>query len=217
MDLSSEEVSGSDSPIDPSQFASTFDVEIKVTFPGEIISTNGTVDGTTVSWSPQMGETVTMEALAKAEPAEGGILPLSPTSSSGGSSLLWPLLIGLLVAVLVAGVVAFLVMRGRRPAHAGAGEVPEGAAGYAPPPQYGQPQYPAQPYGQPQYPGQPQPYGQPQYPAQPEQPTQVLPPPAGPPAPPSAPPAAPPPAPPAAPPPAPPAQGPPPPTGPPVG
>lgn len=94
------------------------EIEISITFPGAIVSSNGEEDGNTVTWTPVAGEVLEVDAVGS---AEGG-LP-------------WGL-IGAVVAVLllvVVGVVLFLVVRSRQPAPAAAplGEgsiVPGGAA-----------------------------------------------------------------------------------------
>jgi hypothetical protein len=75
-----------------------FDMSISITFPGEIIETNGEVDGTTVTWVPVVGESNEIRAVAS-DGASGG-LPIG-------------LLIGIGVAVLivVAGLAYVLTRR----------------------------------------------------------------------------------------------------------
>lgn len=78
------------------------ELRIAVTFPGDVIESNGEIDGRTVVWTPEFGETLTMRAVAEAE--GNSVLPdvLDPTSGEGGG-------IGVLVAV-VAGVVVLLLL-----------------------------------------------------------------------------------------------------------
>jgi Protein of unknown function (DUF3153) len=75
------------------------DIRISITFPGTITDTNGTVDGTTVTWKPQVGQRLELRATAGA-------------TGSGSSSTSSIMLIGGIA--LVAIVVIALVMRGRR-------------------------------------------------------------------------------------------------------
>jgi hypothetical protein len=89
------------------------DIRISITFPGEVTDTNGAVDGTTVTWSPKIGERLEINATA------GAI-------GSGSSSTSSILLIGLIaLAVIAVIVVVALVMKGRRKAASG-GDTAEG-------------------------------------------------------------------------------------------
>jgi hypothetical protein len=88
------------------------EIEISITFPGDIVSSNGEEDGNTVTWTPVAGETLDVNAVGKAE---------------GGPP--WTL-IGAVLAVLalvVVGVVLFLVVRRRQPAPVAAGPLGEGS------------------------------------------------------------------------------------------
>ena len=95
----------------PQQFLENFEFTISITFPGEVTSSTGEVDGNTVTWRPQVGENTRIEARASAIP--------SPSS---------PWLIVLLVALgaFLLGAVAFLLMRRRAPV-AAEGPIEEGA------------------------------------------------------------------------------------------
>ena len=75
-----------------------FDASISITFPGEVIETNGQVSGTTVTWVPAVGETNEIRAVAS-------------DGTSGGVPI--GLLIGMGAAVLVAitGLVFVLTRR----------------------------------------------------------------------------------------------------------
>ncbi|MCK9796092.1 hypothetical protein M1843_20310 [Isoptericola sp. 4D.3] len=85
----------------PEGLQDALDVQISITFPGEVIEANGTVDGNTVSWAPQMGEVTEFQARGSAET---------------GSSFPW-WVVGLVVGLIVIGLVVWLVVRNnRRPA-----------------------------------------------------------------------------------------------------
>jgi hypothetical protein len=92
------------------------EIEISITFPGEIVSSNGEEDGNTVTWTPVAGENLEVNAVGKAE---------------GGPP--WALIGGALAVLLlvVVGVVLFLVVRGRQTAPAAA---PLGEGGIVPDP-----------------------------------------------------------------------------------
>lgn len=76
-----------------------FDMSISITFPGEIIETNGEVSGTTVTWVPVVGETNEIRAV-------------SSDGTSGGVPI--GLLIGIGAAVLVAlAALAYFLTRRR--------------------------------------------------------------------------------------------------------
>ncbi|WP_188521922.1 LppM family (lipo)protein [Isoptericola cucumis] len=106
----------------PDGVKDSFDVRIAVTFPGPVGETNGTVDGNTVVWTPQLGETTEIQARGAAE---------------AGSSFPW-WLVGLVVGVLVLALVVVLVVRSRRSGaaatapQAGPGAGPGAAFGAAP-------------------------------------------------------------------------------------
>ena len=128
--------------------ASTFDVEVRVTFPGEVteVSGNGTKEGNTAVWKAANKETSELRAVG---------------ADKGGSAVLW-IVLGV-VGALVVGVIVTVIVVSRKK------KQQPGAPVYAQPGQGGYPQ-PGQPGGYPQ-PGQggyPQP-GQPGYP-QPGQP-----------------------------------------------
>ena len=124
--------------------ASTFDVEVRVTFPGEVteVSGNGTKEGNTAVWKAANKETSELRAVG---------------ADKGGSAVLW-IVLGVVGALVVVGVIVTVVVVSRKK------KQQPGAPVYAQPGQGGYPQ-PGQPGGYPQ-PGQggyPQP-GQPGYP-----------------------------------------------------
>ena len=142
--------------------ASTFDVEVRVTFPGEVteVSGNGTKEGNTAVWKAANKETSELRAVG---------------ADKGGSAVLW-IVLGVVGALVVVGVIVTVVVVSRKKKQQPGAPVyaQPGQGGY---PQPGQPGYPqpgqggyAQP-GQPGYPqpgqgGYPQSGGYPQPPAQ---------------------------------------------------
>jgi hypothetical protein len=73
-------------------------MKIAITYPGEIVSTNGVVDGKTVTWTPKFGETTVIEAVVTA-PRFNAV----------------PVFIGIGIAAIVIGaVVTLLLLRRKR-------------------------------------------------------------------------------------------------------
>lgn len=107
---------------DPSAFFSSAEIRVAVTFPGEVISANGEIDGNTVTWEPRFGERLEMEATGSAIPSGGG----------PGALTIALLVVG--VAAL-AGILALVTASRRRAAPAlavsGAGEDAAGATAEA--------------------------------------------------------------------------------------
>jgi hypothetical protein len=137
----------------PPGVADSFDVRIAVTFPGEVVETNGTVDGSTVEWRPAMGEST--EIFARGEASEG----------LGGDFPWW--IVGVVVGLAVIALVVVLVVRSNRrsgpagPTDATATGAEAAYPGGTPVPNPytpgGAPPHPAPPLGQPPVaaPGQP--------------------------------------------------------------
>jgi hypothetical protein len=126
LDLSSSDLS------DPqvAQFMNSFEVKVAITFPGEVISTDGTKDGTTVTWQPKIGQKNPINAVAK-DTGGGGIAGMSTGMLLG---------IGIPVIVAIVGLILFLAMRKRKqPEAAPVGAYPGVEGGYPPP---GYPQAP---------------------------------------------------------------------------
>jgi hypothetical protein len=107
FDMTGQEFTGTEVP---QQFLDSFEFRISVTFPGEVKSSTGEIDGNTVTWEPKIGENTRVEAVASAIPSESS-----------------PLLIILLIAVgaLVLGAVAYMLTHRGAPAPA-AGPIDEG-------------------------------------------------------------------------------------------
>ncbi|HEX6231427.1 MAG TPA: hypothetical protein VF029_06910 [Actinomycetota bacterium] len=94
------------------------ELRIRMTFPGEVTESNGTVDGNTVTWEPRIGERTEIRATGSA--IEG----------AGGGSNLAIILAIVGVVVVLAIVVAILAHRRRGASPAGPGELagPEAAS-----------------------------------------------------------------------------------------
>lgn len=92
------------------------DIRISITFPGPVTSSNGEIDGNTVSWSPIVGERTELQAQASAIP------------SGSSSVVLWIAIAAVVAAVVIGGVLA---MRRRSVANA---EAPSDASASVTPP-----------------------------------------------------------------------------------
>ena len=66
FDMSGEEFTGTEVP---QEFMDNFEFQISITFPGEVISSTGAVDGNTVTWEPKIGQNTRIEAVASAIPS----------------------------------------------------------------------------------------------------------------------------------------------------
>ena len=97
IDMSGQEFVGTEVP---EEFLESFEFKISITFPGEVKSSTGEVDGNTVTWEPRVGENTRVEAVASAIPSKSS-----------------PLLMILLIAAgaLILGAIAFLLTH-RKPA-----------------------------------------------------------------------------------------------------
>ncbi|NES13025.1 MULTISPECIES: LppM family (lipo)protein [Micromonospora] len=112
-------------------FVTLMSFEISVTFPGRVLSTNGTVNGRSVTWKVDSNKPKPAELVAEAEaPAQASAgATADPTPSGGGFP--WLLVVGgVVVLLLVAVVVVLLLRRPRGPA--GPAPATPGSAGPAP-------------------------------------------------------------------------------------
>lgn len=91
FDMSGDEFSGGQIP---QQFLDTFEFRISITFPGEVKSATGEIDGNTVTWEPKIGQNTQVQAVASAIP-------------SASSPLLLIVVIG--AGALILGAIAFLL------------------------------------------------------------------------------------------------------------
>lgn len=108
LDLSSG-ATGATGATAAQQFLSSAEIRVAITFPGEVISSNGRVEGNTVIWEPEFGDRLEMQATGSAIESGGG----------PGSALTIALLVVGVVAV--AGILALVTVRRRRPPPAVAG------------------------------------------------------------------------------------------------
>jgi hypothetical protein len=91
-------------------------IRIAIGFPGEVIETNGEVEGTTVVWTPTFGERTELTAVA----------------SAGGSAI--PPWVWIALGLAVVAVIAVVGIRAaRRPDTVGAEELPESDGTHGPP------------------------------------------------------------------------------------
>ena len=104
MDLSGSATGSTTAGVgDISQFGSSAQISITLSFPGKVISsTTGEVDGNSVTWTPKLGETTDLTTVASAVPSDS-------------FPWLW-VLIGVGVLVLVGVLVVVLVSRRGRSA-----------------------------------------------------------------------------------------------------
>ena len=56
----------------PDTLTANAEIRIKMTFPGEVTETNGTKDGSSVTWEPKLGQTADLTATAK-DSGGGGV------------------------------------------------------------------------------------------------------------------------------------------------
>jgi hypothetical protein len=115
LDLS-QGLSGATGATGAAQFFESAEIRIAITFPGEVIESNGEVDGNTVSWTPEFGERLDISATGSA--VEGG----------GGSSTLLYVLIGLGAVLLIGIIVAVILSRRRKAPEVVAAEAPTAEA-----------------------------------------------------------------------------------------
>ncbi|MFE9689317.1 LppM family (lipo)protein [Micromonospora sp. NPDC005806] len=97
-------------------FVTLMSFEISVTFPGRVISSNGTVNGRSVSWKVASNQDKPTELVAEAEAPASATATADPASGDGFP---WLLVVGgVVVLLLVAVVVVLLLRRPRGPATA---------------------------------------------------------------------------------------------------
>lgn len=82
----------------------SFEARIALTFPGEIVSSTGEIDGNTVSWTPELGDVVDFETVAE---ARGG--------GGAGSARFTVAGLGLGVVAAVGATILLLQQRKRTP------------------------------------------------------------------------------------------------------
>ena len=99
LDMSGEEFTGTEVP---QEFLDNFEFRISITFPGEVVSATGDVDGNTVTWEPTVGQNTRIEAVASAIPSK--------------SSPILLILLGVLLVLVLGAIVYFVTHRTPAPA-----------------------------------------------------------------------------------------------------
>jgi len=137
LDLSSG-LSGATGPFagtGGAQFFESADIQISITFPGEVVQANGEVDGNTVTYAPEFGDRLEINATGSA--IDNG----QAADVVGGSDSFLPLILIIAGLAVVLLVIIFLVVRSRRNKDGGAGTptgfgepAPATTPGVAPPP-----------------------------------------------------------------------------------
>lgn len=130
FDMTESGASGAGAELPPGMAESMlddFDITVSITFPGEVLNHNGAVNGTTVTWQPQIGQENEVYALASSTRAgplgDGTALVGHPAAGYGSTSLLTSVLVGTGVLVVAVGAVAGArILRRRRRLSAAAAE-----------------------------------------------------------------------------------------------
>jgi hypothetical protein len=111
LDASSEDLDPTGTP-GAEEILGSFDVRIAITFPGEVEEATGEIDGNTVTWTPELGETTEISARGSAVASGGG----------GGSAVTWIVIPAVLL--LLGGIVVLAVVLGRKKPSATEGAEP---------------------------------------------------------------------------------------------
>jgi hypothetical protein len=143
MDLSTDDADLQGNPFEDqiTQAFDTAELRIAITFPGEVLETNGQVDGTTVTWEPVFGERNVLTAVASAsgegasDSGDDADAAGATGEDSGGDTLLY-VIAALVIIALVAGL--FVMMRRKDPGASPTdttGEIPPAAPATSPQPE----------------------------------------------------------------------------------
>ena len=84
IDMSGQEFTGSEVP---EQFMDNFEFRVSITFPGEVKSATGDIDGNRVTWEPRIGENTRVEAIASAIPSASSPLLMILLIAAGALAL----------------------------------------------------------------------------------------------------------------------------------
>lgn len=156
LDLSGGDLAGATNPFGGTgaELLESAEIRVSITFPGDVIeATGGQIEGNTVTYRPQFGDRLEINATGSA--IDDGDAEAAAGGDDGGSNLLLILIIAAVVVVLA--VVLFLILRNRRGGGStGFGEAPPattpetatpppGAPTDAPPPAPAPPMPPAAP------------------------------------------------------------------------
>jgi hypothetical protein len=120
LDMSGGGVTGATNPFGGTgaELLQSADIRIAITFPGDVIEANGQVDGNTVTYRPQFGDRLEIDATGSAID-DGDAEAAAAGGEDGGSNLLLILIIAAVVVILA--ILVFLVLRSRRGGGGGAG------------------------------------------------------------------------------------------------
>jgi hypothetical protein len=143
MDLSTDDADLQGNPFEDqiTQAFDTAELRIAITFPGEVLETNGQVDGTTVTWEPVFGERNVLTAVASAsgegasDSGDDADAAGATGEDSGGDTLLY-VIAALVIIALVVGL--FVMMRRKDPGASPTdttGEIPPAAPATSPQPE----------------------------------------------------------------------------------
>jgi hypothetical protein len=128
------------SGFDPGQFLQGAELQVRITFPGEVTESNGQIEGNSVTWVPVVGESIEIRATAS---AVGG-------GGDDSNLVLWLIIGG--AALLVIIVLVIVLMQRRTSAPAAADAEPGAAAPEATVTSAGTMTSPSQPMGAPSEP-----------------------------------------------------------------
>jgi hypothetical protein len=84
FDMTGQEFTGTEIP---QEFLDSFEFRISVTFPGEVTSATGEIDGNTVTWEPKVGDNTRVEAVASAIRSESSPLVMILLIAAGALAL----------------------------------------------------------------------------------------------------------------------------------
>ncbi|TCC32107.1 LppM family (lipo)protein [Kribbella sindirgiensis] len=100
-------------PIPPEAFERA-EIAVSLTFPGPVVSSNGTVSGDTVTWSPTITDATRLTATGKiAEPAEAPVKETTSVGAGGTGGVRTALVAGSIVVLAAAVLAAGLMLRRR--------------------------------------------------------------------------------------------------------
>ena len=113
LDLSGGDITGATNPFGGTgaDLLESAEIRVSITFPGDVIeATGGQIEGNTVTYRPQFGDRLEIDATGSA--IDDGDAEAAAGGDDGGSNLLLILIIAAVVVVLA--VVLFLILRNRR-------------------------------------------------------------------------------------------------------
>ena len=101
-------------------FFESAEIRVAITFPGEVVSGNGTIEGNTITWTPKFGDRLDIAAT-------GSAIDNGKSGGGGSSSSLMIILIAV-AAVVVVAIVVFVMMSKKKKGVAAVAAAPEGEA-----------------------------------------------------------------------------------------